>query len=226
MDDEMYSRDRQRMVDEQLVRRHIRDGRVLEAMGTIPRHLFVPEGQQHLAYIDAPLPIGNGQTISQPYIVALMTELLKLKENACVLEIGTGSGYQAAILSQLAEKVYSVERIEALAERARAVFAELGIDNVSVVTGDGTEGLELFQPYNGIIVTAAAPEVPKPLERQLASDGRLVLPVGSRVGQVLEVWHRRGDELICEKMAPVAFVPLIGKHGWPEEGDASRWWRR
>jgi protein-L-isoaspartate(D-aspartate) O-methyltransferase len=226
MDDEIYSRDRQHMVDEQLIRRHIRDGRVLEAMRTIPRHLFVPEEQQHLAYIDAPLPIGNGQTISQPYIVALMTELLKLKENACVLEIGTGSGYQAAILSQLAEKVYSVERIEALAERARVVFAELGIDNVSVVTGDGTEGLELYQPYNGIIVTAAAPEVPKPLERQLAPEGRLVLPVGSRIGQVLEVWHRRGDELICEKMAPVAFVPLIGKHGWPEEGDASRWWRR
>ena len=226
MDDEIYSRDRQHMVDEQLIRRHIRDGRVLEAMRTIPRHLFVPEEQQHLAYIDAPLPIGNGQTISQPYIVALMTELLRLKENACVLEIGTGSGYQAAILSQLAEKVYSVERIEALAERARVVFAELGIDNVSVVTGDGTEGLELYQPYNGIIVTAAAPEVPKPLERQLAPEGRLVLPVGSRIGQVLEVWHRRGDELICEKMAPVAFVPLIGKHGWPEEGDASRWWRR
>jgi protein-L-isoaspartate(D-aspartate) O-methyltransferase len=226
MDDEIYSRDRQHMVDEQLIRRHIRDGRVLEAMRTIPRHLFVPEEQQHLAYIDAPLPIGNGQTISQPYIVALMTELLKLKENACVLEIGTGSGYQAAILSQLAEKVYSVERIEALAERARVVFAELGIDNVSVVTGDGTEGLELYQPYNGIIVTAAAPEVPKPLERQLAPEGRLVLPVGSRIGQVLEVWHRRGDELVCEKMAPVAFVPLIGKHGWPEEGDASRWWRR
>jgi len=226
MDDEIYSRDRQHMVDEQLIRRHIRDGRVLEAMRTIPRHLFVPEEQQHLAYIDAPLPIGNGQTISQPYIVALMTELLKLKENDCVLEIGTGSGYQAAILSQLAEKVYSVERIEALAERARVVFAELGIDNVSVVTGDGTEGLELYQPYNGIIVTAAAPEVPKPLERQLAPEGRLVLPVGSRIGQVLEVWHRRGDELICEKMAPVAFVPLIGKHGWPEEGDASRWWRR
>ena len=226
MDDEIYSRDRQHMVDEQLIRRHIRDGRVLEAMRTIPRHLFVPEEQQHLAYIDAPLPIGNGQTISQPYIVALMTELLKLKENDCVLEIGTGSGYQAAILSQLAEKVYSVERIEALAERARVVFAELGIDNVSVVTGDGTEGLELYQPYNGIIVTAAAPEVPMPLERQLAPEGRLVLPVGSRIGQVLEVWHRRGDELICEKMAPVAFVPLIGKHGWPEEGDASRWWRR
>jgi protein-L-isoaspartate(D-aspartate) O-methyltransferase len=226
MDDEIYARDREHMVEEQLIRRQIRDERVLEAMRSIPRHLFVPEEQQHLAYIDAPLPIGSGQTISQPYIVALMTELLNLRENACVLEIGTGSGYQAAILSQLATYVYSIERIEALAERARAVFAELGIKNVSILTGDGSEGLELHQPYNGIIVTAAAPEVPKPLEGQLAQDGRLVLPVGSRVGQVLEVWHRRGDELICEKMAPVAFVPLIGKHGWPEGGDKSRWWRR
>lgn len=226
MEDEIYTRDRQQMVEEQLVRRHIRDERVLEAMRTIPRHLFVPEEQQHLAYIDAPLPIGSGQTISQPYIVALMTELLQLGENACVLEIGTGSGYQAAILSRIAERVYSVERISALAERARMVFDELGIRNVNVITGDGTEGLERYQPYDGIIVTAAAPEVPKPLEGQLAPEGRLVLPVGSRVGQVLEVWHRSGDELVCEKMAPVAFVPLIGKHGWPEEGSPSRWWRR
>jgi protein-L-isoaspartate(D-aspartate) O-methyltransferase len=195
-------------------------------MRSVPRHLFVPEDQQHLAYIDAPLPIGSGQTISQPYIVALMTELLQLGEDDCVLEIGTGSGYQAAILSQLARQVYSVERVPELAERARAVFAELGIENVRVLTGDGSEGLERYKPYNGIIVTAAAPEVPKPLEGQLAPDGRLVLPVGSRVGQVLEVWHRRGDEMVCEKMAPVAFVPLIGKHGWPEKGDSSRWWRR
>lgn len=226
MDEKIFSRDRQYMVEEQLIRRHIRDKEVLDAMRSVPRHLFVPEDQQHLAYIDAPLPIGSGQTISQPYIVALMTELLQLGEDDCVLEIGTGSGYQAAILSQLARQVYSVERVPELAERARAVFAELGIENVRVLTGDGSEGLERYKPYNGIIVTAAAPEVPKPLEGQLAPDGRLVLPVGSRVGQVLEVWHRRGDEMVCEKMAPVAFVPLIGKHGWPEKGDSSRWWRR
>jgi protein-L-isoaspartate(D-aspartate) O-methyltransferase len=226
MDEKIFSRDRQHMVEEQLIRRHIRDKEVLDAMRSVPRHLFVPEDQQHLAYIDAPLPIGSGQTISQPYIVALMTELLQLGEDDCVLEIGTGSGYQAAILSQLARQVYSVERVPELAERARAVFAELGIENVRVLTGDGSEGLERYKPYNGIIVTAAAPEVPKPLEGQLAPDGRLVLPVGSRVGQVLEVWHRRGDEMVCEKMAPVAFVPLIGKHGWPEKGDSSRWWRR
>lgn len=226
MDEKIFSRDRQHMVEEQLIRRHIRDKEVLDAMRSVPRHLFVPEDQQHLAYIDAPLPIGSGQTISQPYIVALMTELLQLGEDDSVLEIGTGSGYQAAILSQLARQVYSVERVPELAERARAVFAELGIENVRVLTGDGSEGLERYKPYNGIIVTAAAPEVPKPLEGQLAPDGRLVLPVGSRVGQVLEVWHRRGDEMVCEKMAPVAFVPLIGKHGWPEKGDSSRWWRR
>ncbi len=226
MDEKIFSRDRQHMVEEQLIRRHIRDKEVLDAMRSVPRHLFVPEDQQHLAYIDAPLPIGSGQTISQPYIVALMTELLQLGEDDCVLEIGTGSGYQAAILSQLARQVYSVERVPELAERARAVFATLGIENVRVLTGDGSEGLERYKPYDGIIVTAAAPEVPKPLEGQLAPDGRLVLPVGSRVGQVLEVWHRRGDEMVCEKMAPVAFVPLIGKHGWPEKGDSSRWWRR
>lgn len=226
MDDPIYHRDRQQMVEEQLVRRYIRDERVLEAMRTIPRHRFIPEDQQHLAYIDAPLPIGNGQTISQPYIVALMTELLNLEAGDSVLEIGTGSGYQAAILSQIARQVYSVERIPELAERARLALRDTGIDNVQVITGDGTQGLAEHSPYDGIIVTAAAPELPKPLEGQLAEDGRLVLPVGGRVGQVLEVWHRRGEELICEKMAPVAFVPLIGKHGWPEKGDASRWWRR
>jgi protein-L-isoaspartate(D-aspartate) O-methyltransferase len=226
MDDPIHRRDRHQMVEEQLVRRHIRDERVLEAMRNIPRHHFVPEDQQHLAYIDAPLPIGSGQTISQPYIVALMTEMLKLDAGDLVLEVGTGSGYQAAILSQIAHQVYSVERIPDLAERARANFRDLGLENVVVVTGDGTQGLKQFAPYDGIIVTAAAPELPKPLEAQLAQGGRLVLPVGSRVGQILEIWHRTGEELVCEKMAPVAFVPLIGKHGWPEKGDPSRWWRR
>ena len=213
------------MIEDQLVRRQIRDNSVLDAMRTIPRHLFVPEDHQHLAYTDAPLPIGSGQTISQPYIVALMTELLELEPGDIVLEIGTGSGYQAAVLSQLANKVFSVERIPELAEQAQSVIAGLGIENVVVVTGDGTQGLTPYGPYNGIIVTAAAPKVPKPLEGQLAPGGRLVLPVGSRMGQILEVWRRRGDELVCEKMTPVAFVPLIGKDGWPEEGDSSRWWR-
>jgi protein-L-isoaspartate(D-aspartate) O-methyltransferase len=155
-----------------------------------------------------------------------MTELLGLEDHDRVLEIGTGSGYQAAILSQLAAEVFTIERIPELAQRAEKVLADLGIKNVKVYMGDGSEGLPQHMPYDGIMVTAAAPEVPKPLERQLAEQGRLVLPVGSRMGQVLEVWQRRGEEMVCEKMAPVAFVPLIGKHGWPERGDASRWWRR
>jgi protein-L-isoaspartate(D-aspartate) O-methyltransferase len=226
MNDDLYRRERQDMVRDQLKRRNLRDQRVLNAMEAIPRHLFVPEDQRHLAYIDAPLPIGNGQTISQPYIVALMTELLELEGRDRVLEIGTGSGYQAAILSQLAAEVFTIERIPELAQQAEKVLADLGIKNVKVFTGDGSEGLPLHMPYDGIMVTAAAPEVPKPLEQQLAQQGRLVLPVGSRMGQVLEVWQRRGEEMVCEKMAPVAFVPLIGKHGWPERGDASRWWRR
>lgn len=225
MEDDTYTRDRHHMVEDQLVRRHVRARNVLDAMRKIPRHLFVPEDHQHLAYVDAPLPIGSGQTISQPYIVALMTELLELDSNANVLEIGTGSGYQAAVLSQLAKKVFSVERIPELAKRAQRVINRLGIKNVIIVTGDGTQGLAADGPYNGIMVTAAAPKVPKPLESQLAPGGRLVLPVGSRMGQILEVWRRRGDELVCEKMTPVAFVPLIGKDGWPEEGDSSRWWR-
>jgi protein-L-isoaspartate(D-aspartate) O-methyltransferase len=225
MEDDPYTRDRHHMVQDQLERRHIRDQRVLDAMRTIPRHRFVPREQEHLAYIDAPLPIGSGQTISQPYIVALMTELLDIKSTDRVLEIGTGSGYQAAILSQIAKQVFSMERLSDLAERARNVLSELGIKNVEVVTGDGSQGLETHMPFDGIIVTAAAPKVPKPLEKQLSEGGRLVLPVGSRVGQVLELWRRKDEELVCEKMAPVAFVPLIGKFGWPEEGDSSRWWR-
>jgi protein-L-isoaspartate(D-aspartate) O-methyltransferase len=226
MDDNLYRREREAMVRDQLKRRNLRDQRVLDSMAAIPRHLFVPEEQRHLAYIDAPLPIGKGQTISQPYIVALMTELLELGKQDRVLEIGTGSGYQAAILSQVAGEVFTIERIPELAKRAEKVLADLGIENVRVLTGDGSEGLVQHMPYNGIIVTAAAPEVPKPLEQQLAQGGRLVVPVGSRMGQVLEVWQRRGEEMVCEKMAPVAFVPLIGKHGWPEQGDSSRWWRR
>jgi protein-L-isoaspartate(D-aspartate) O-methyltransferase len=225
MTEDSFSHDRHRMVEDQLVRRNIRDQRVLAAMRTIPRHLFVPDDQRHLAYIDAPLSIGSGQTISQPYIVALMTELLELEQSESVLEIGTGSGYQAAILSQLARHVYSIERIPALAGRAEAVIMGLGIDNVHIVGGDGTQGLEAYAPYHGIIVTAAAPRVPEPLEGQIAPGGRLVLPVGSRGGQILEVWRRRDEKLVCEKVAPVAFVPLIGENGWPEEGDSSRWWR-
>ncbi len=219
---EAYSHERKRMVDKQMVRRGIRDERVLEAMRTIPRHEFVPPEQVHQAYVDAPLPIGNSQTISQPYIVALMTELLSLKGDETVLEIGTGSGYQAAILAHLAKKVYSIERIPELAERAQSLLHSLQLENIEVVVGDGSCGLPEHAPYQAIIVTASAPEVPKPLEDQLSDGGRLVVPVGSRVGQVLELWRREGQKLVCEKLAPVAFVPLIGEHAWSHEGKSRR----
>lgn len=219
---EAYSHERKRMVDQQMVSRGIRDERVLEAMLTIPRHRFVSPEQARLAYIDAPLSIGNNQTISQPYIVALMTELLCLKGDETVLEIGTGSGYQAAILAHLTNKVYSIERIPELAARARSLLHSLQLDNIEVVEGDGSCGLPEHAPYQAIIVTAAAPEVPKPLEDQLSDGGRLVVPVGSRAGQVLEIWKREGQKLACEKLAPVTFVPLIGEHAWSHEGKSRR----
>ena len=204
------------MVDRQIKRRGIRDERVLEAMLAIHRHSFVPPEQEHLAYIDAPLPIGSKQTISQPYIVALMTELLSLKGDETVLEIGTGSGYQAAILAYLSKKVISVERIPELAEKARSLLQAQHLDNIEVIEGDGSCGVDEQAPYQAIIVTAAAPEVPDPLKDQLDNGGRLVVPVGSRAGQILELWVREGQELVCKKLTPVAFVPLIGEHAWPQ----------
>jgi protein-L-isoaspartate(D-aspartate) O-methyltransferase len=214
---EDFERARQRMVDEQIKRRGVADPRVLDAMRTVPRHLFVPDDSQYLAYADAPLPIGKRQTISQPYIVALMTELLDLQGQETVLEIGTGSGYQAAILAHLARKVYSLERIEELANRANEILSSLNITNIEVIVGDGTQGLREHGPYQAIIVTAAAPKVPKPLKAQLADGGRLVLPVGGQTGQVLERWIRKGDEFNHERIAPVAFVPLIGEDGWDSD---------
>jgi protein-L-isoaspartate(D-aspartate) O-methyltransferase len=208
---------RERMVEEQIKRRGVADQRVLDAMRIIPRHLFVPDDSQYLAYADAPLPIGKRQTISQPYIVALMTELLELKGYETVLEIGTGSGYQAAILSYLARKVYSLERIEELANSASEVLSSLNISNVEVHVGDGTQGLPEHGPYQAIIVTAAAPRVPEPLKDQLEDGGRLVLPVGGQMGQVLERWIRKGDVYTQESIAPVAFVPLIGEDGWDSD---------
>jgi protein-L-isoaspartate(D-aspartate) O-methyltransferase len=208
---------RERMVEEQIKRRGVADQRVLDAMRIIPRHLFVPDDSQYLAYADAPLPIGKRQTISQPYIVALMTELLELKGYETVLEIGTGSGYQAAILSHLARKVYSLERIEELANSASEVLSSLNISNVEVHVGDGTQGLPEHGPYQAIIVTAAAPRVPEPLKDQLEDGGRLVLPVGGQMGQVLERWIRKGDVYTQESIAPVAFVPLIGEDGWDSD---------
>jgi protein-L-isoaspartate(D-aspartate) O-methyltransferase len=211
-----YDKEREHMVKSQLAGRGIKDRRVLEAMRQVPRHLFIPEGMRNLAYCDGPLPIGHGQTISQPYIVALMTELLKLEGQERVLEVGTGSGYQAAILSRLASQVYSVERHAALAQQAEKLLSQLGYANIVVRVGNGTLGWPEHSPYEAIIVTAAAPDVPRPLTDQLADGGRLVAPVGSQWSQVLVKVRRQGDLLIRERRTAVAFVPLVGKYGWEE----------
>ncbi len=204
------------MVSEQLQQRNIRDGRVLDAMRSVPRHLFVPPEHRHLAYADSPLPIGEEQTISQPYIVALMSQLLDLGGAEIVLEVGTGSGYQAAVLSVLAQTVHTIERHANLAARAEKTLHALGYENVFVHVGDGSRGLQEFAPYDGIVVTAAAPQVPELLLEQLSDGGRLVIPVGARGNQSLERWIRSGDEFEQELLTGVAFVPLVGQFGWQE----------
>jgi protein-L-isoaspartate(D-aspartate) O-methyltransferase len=215
MDDSPERRaQRARMVDYQLRGRDITDPRVLEVMGRVPRHLFVPQDSSHLAYSDMPLPIGQRQTISQPYIVALMTQCLELKGEETVLEVGTGSGYQAAVLAGLARKVYTLERLAELADRARELLEHLGIDNVEVRHVDGSGGLPEHAPYDAIIVTAAAPRAPQPLLDQLAEGGRLLIPVGGVDGQMLERWRRHSGRVDGERIVPVAFVPLVGEFGW------------
>lgn len=212
------------MVEEQLVARDVRDIRVLEAMRKVPRHRFVPATLEHEAYTDQPLPIGQGQTISQPYIVALMAEVLRIGPMARVLEIGTGSGYSAAVLAALARNVISVERHAALAERSRMTLAELGIRNVRVHIADGTLGWPREAPYDAISVTAAGPRVPQELFDQLAVGGRLVIPVGDELcSQNLLLIERTGpNEFAQTNVCPVRFVPLVGARGWNDElGTAS-----
>jgi protein-L-isoaspartate(D-aspartate) O-methyltransferase len=216
-EDSAYEQDRQRMVEEQFLSRDIRDARVLDAMRKVPRHIFVPEEHRHLAYRDSPLPIGQSQTISQPYIVALMTQMMNLKGEESVLEIGTGSGYQAAVLSQVAREVHTIERHERLAKHALDCITALDIKNVTIHIGDGTRGWPANAPYDAIIATAAAPDVPKPLLNQLADGGRLVIPVGGRIGQYLETWIRSGEEYEYKRSAAVAFVPLLGEFGWKDD---------
>jgi protein-L-isoaspartate(D-aspartate) O-methyltransferase len=246
---DLYNSEREEMVCYQIERRGVRDKRVLAAMRKVPRHLFVPRDEWEYAYMDAPLSIGQGQTISQPYIVAVMTELLGLQGapygvqgapygvqgapygvqgapygvqgapygvqgNEKVLEIGTGSGYQTAILCELAKEVYSLERLPLLAEAAQKRLEELGIKNVRISSGDGTLGWQAYAPYDGILVTAAAPHVPESLLAQLAEGGRLVIPVGPHFSQVLQLWQREGGQLHSEDCMGVVFVPLIGKDGW------------
>ena len=211
-----FTRERENMVNYQIAGRGIVDERILDAMRTIPRHLFVPEEFQRDAYVDCPLPIGNEQTISQPYIVAFMTNILDLKGNECVLEVGTGSGYQAAVLSLLVKKVHTLERIPALAEKAQKTLQELGIKNVEVHQGDGSLGWLDQAPYQAILVTAAAPAAPKALLDQLDFGGRMVIPVGGRYQQVLELWQKNQEGLKFQTSLPVMFVPLKGKQGWNE----------
>jgi protein-L-isoaspartate(D-aspartate) O-methyltransferase len=208
---------RQQMVERQLAQRGITDERVLQVMREVPRHRFVPEDLWDMAYRDTPLPIGHGQTISQPYIVAYMTQMLHLDPDDRVLEVGTGSGYQVAILSRLAKQVYTIERVEELARHAEQVLQELGYDNVLVRVGDGGYGWPEAAPFDAIIVTAAAPEVPPPLIVQLAESAPLVAPIGPAGYQELVRLYRRGDRTQIERLAPVAFVPLVGEHGWREQ---------
>lgn len=209
-----YAGEREAMVATQIEARGISDRRVLEAMRKVPRHLFVPPGYASAAYRDHPLPIGHGQTISQPYIVALMTELLAVSPGDRVLEVGAGSGYQAAILATLGAVVYSIERIPEVAKSAEENLKRAGIPNVHVIVGDGTRGHPPAAPYQGIIVTAAAPAIPRPLVEQLAEGGRLVAPVGSRDLQELVKLEKREGRVTKTSYGGVVFVPLVGEHGW------------
>jgi len=205
---------RRKMVEEQIIARGIKDKKVISAFLKVPREEFVPEDLKKYAYIDSPLSIGEGQTISQPYIVALMTEALKLKGGEKVLEIGTGSGYQSAILAEIGCEVYSVERIESLAKKAENILRKLGY-NVKIKIGDGTLGWEEYSPYDRIIVTAAGPKIPDTLLFQLSeNEGRLIMPVGDRFFQDLILVIKRGKEIEKISLGGCQFVPLIGKEGW------------
>ena len=207
------------MVDAQIRARGISDPRVLKAMEKVPRHLFVDEGLIDQAYNDSPLPIGEKQTISQPYIVALMTEALGLQGHEKVLELGTGSGYQTAVLSALAGQVFSIERIASLAGRARKVLDSLGCFNVAIRVGDGTYGWREQAPFDGILVSAGSPDIPRPLLEQLAVGGRLVIPAGGRLTQTLYRITRPSEsleDLKREDLGGCRFVNLIGEHGWKE----------
>jgi len=212
-----FQKQRMKMVEAQIRARGIKDQRVLAAMEKIPRHLFIDEGLIDQAYNDSPLPIDRQQTISQPYMVALMSEAMGLTGDERVLEIGTGSGYQTAILAELAERVFSIERIAALAARARKILDALNYYNVAIRVGDGTYGWREEAPYAAIMVTAGAPRVPRILIEQLAVGGRLVIPVGSRYSQALLKLTRLSedpDDLKREELGGCRFVDLIGEHGW------------
>jgi len=205
------------MVEEQLRARGIRDERVLEAMARVPRHEFVSPEHRGEAYEDHPIPIGEGQTISQPFVVAAMLEALTLRPEDVALEVGTGSGYETAVLAELVRRVYSIERIAVLAERARAVLERLGYRNVTVVHGDGSQGLPDAAPFDAIVVAAAAPHLPQPLLDQLRDGGRLVIPVGGGFAQELQLVRKIGGAVTTLHLDGVRFVPLIGREGFQIE---------
>lgn len=212
-----YESERRAMVECQLRRRGIRDPRVLEAMFHVPRHEFVAAGLVNRAYEDRPLPIGESETISQPYIVAVMTEAARVQPGDKALEVGAGSGYQAAILAQLGATVYALERNPDLAEASRRRLARLGYPEIDVLCGDGTEGYAAAAPYEVIMVSAASPpQIPRPLFEQLSGGGRLVIPVGGREHQELQLIFKHGDEFAIQALGPCQFISLIGKYGWPE----------
>lgn len=212
-----FERERARMVEEQLRARGLTDARLLEAFRKVPRHLFVPPESQGEAYADHPLPIGSGQTISQPYIVALMTDALQLQGHERVLEIGAGSGYQTAILAELALEVYAVERLPELLQAVTARLDALGCLNVRLTAGNGTLGWPEHAPYDAILVSAAAPRVPTPLIAQLSDGGRMVLPIGTAEAQMLVAVEKRRGAIRQTEIANCLFVPLVGQHGWTEE---------
>lgn len=209
-----YEKLRKRMVEEQLIPRGITHRDVLDVFYRVPRHEFVPSELKDASYADHPLPIGDGQTISQPYMVALMTECLKLTHKERVLEIGTGSGYQAAILAGLAKEVYSIERFSSLADRAKDTLRRLGYDNIEIKIGDGSLGWEEHSPYDGIIVTCAAPDIPDSYIKQLKNGGRIVIPIGSIYSQVLTVVEKKDNTIYKNEICGCVFVPLVGIEGW------------
>jgi len=206
-----FDQERERMVESQIEARGVKDQRVLEAMRKVPRHAFVSETLKSYAYNDEPLPIGEGQTISQPYIVAYMTEMLHLKEDKKVLEVGTGSGYQAAILAELAREVYTIEIIESLSHRAQKVLEQQGYNNIFFKVGDGSHGWEEHAPYDAIMVTAAPESVPKQLQEQLQLSGRMIIPVGEAFQELVLV-IREKKKYKQKRLLPVRFVPLISEH--------------
>ena len=213
---DLYRVAREKMVETKIKARGIKDPRVLQAMLKVPRHLFVDEALRDQAYGDFPLPIGEGQTISQPYIVALMTEALELKGNERVLEVGTGSGYQTAILAELSLWVYTIEKYPFLLERAKKILFSLGYKNISFKLGDGSLGWKEVSPFDAIIVTAAAPKIPQPLIDQLLEGGRIVIPVGDEFSQVLVKGVKKEGKLYTQTLEPVRFVKLVGAYGFKE----------